>query len=398
MSHALCAIAVAAVAFLPIVASAAEYYADSKIGNDANDGLSVATAFKTLGRATRSLKAGDTLNLAAGSVFFESLVLKASGTAESPILIRGNGAVVSGLHPIDGSKWERKDGDLWFQENNRCWGALRPRVFIGDEMISLSVKPQALKPRTAVWRKEGVYFRAESGKSPRDYALLGGIGRSKEEHSGVIMDGQSYITVENLVAQHFPNDGFNVHGTCRGLVFRNIVARNNGDDGFSIHDDVCATVVGLHSHHNDFGIQDVGFSQTIVSGAILEQNRLCGFDEHCGIRILRDSVIRANGGRQIGLHSPRSRGKSVPSLMGTATAYLENVRVEGGEGEAVFVEDGVTLTAKNCAFEGTKVGLSLSGGQVHLESCTVSDCATPAQISPACAFTQDGCKGLERRS
>lgn len=395
MSRALCAIAVAAVAFLPIVASAAEYYADSKIGNDANDGLSVATAFKTLGRATRSLKAGDTLNLAAGSVFSESLVFKAGGTAERSILIRGNGAVVSGLHPIDGSKWERKEGDLWFQANDICWGALRPRVFIGEEMISLSVKPQDLKPRTAVWRKEGIYFRADGGKSPRDYALLGGIGRSKKEHSGVIIDGQSYITVENLIAQHFPNDGFNVHGTCRGLVFRNIVARNNGDDGFSIHDDVCATVVGLHSHHNDFGIQDVGFSQTIVCGAVLEQNRLCGFDEHCGIRILRDSVVRANGGRQIALHSALVGGKPAMSPMGNLTAYFENVKVDGGEGEALFAEDGVTATAKGCSFAGTKVGLALKGGRVHLENCTVSDCATPVQAAPACAFTQDGCKGLE---
>ena len=388
------AIIVAAVAFLQHLAFATDYHVDSKIGDDANDGLSAATAFKTLERAAKRLKAGDVLNLAAGSLFSEALVIKASGTAAKPILIRGNGVVVSGRHPMDGSKWETKGGDLWFQANNRCWGALRPRVFIGDEMISLSVKPQDLKPRTAVWRKEGTYFRAESGKSPRDYALLGGVGRSRNEHSGVIIDGQSYITIENLVAQHFPNDGFNVHGTCRGLVFRNIVARHNGDDGFSIHDDVCATVVGLHSHHNDFGIQDVGFSQTIVSGAVLEQNRLCGFDEHCGIRILRDSVIRANGVRQIGLHSPRSRGKSVPSLMGLMTAYLESVRVEGGEGDALFVEDGVKLIAKNCSFSETKVGLSLSGGQVHLESCTVSDCATPAQIAPACAFSQDRCKGI----
>lgn len=384
-----------AVAFLPVLASATEYHADSKRGDDANDGLSAAAAFKTLERATKCLKAGDVLNLASGSFFRESLVIRASGTAAKPIAVRGNGAVVSGMQPIDVEKWEPKGSGLWFQASDRYWGALRPRVFIGDEMISVQVRPQELNPGTATWRREGIYFRAESGKTPRDYVLHGGVGRSKVEHSGVIIDGQSYITIENIVAQHFPNDGFNVHGTCRGLVFRNIVARHNGDDGFSIHDDVCATVVGLHSHHNDFGIQDVGISQTIVGGAILEQNRLCGFDEYGGMRILRDSVVRANGRRQIGVHPSQSGGRTISSPMGLASVYLENVKVDGGGEEALFVEDGVALTAKNCSFGGTEVGLALTGGRVHLEKCKVSGCGEPARVKDSCLFTRNDCKGLD---
>ena len=395
MSQALNAIAAAVVAFLPVVVSATEYHVDSKAGNDANDGLSVETAFRSLERATKGLTAGDVLNLVAGSVFGESLVFKASGTANSPIIVRGNGAVLSGLHPIDPDKWESKGDDLWFQASDRCWGALRPRVFIGDEMISVVANPNDLRPRAAVWCKEGIYFRTESGKSPRDYALFGGVGRSKAEHSGVIIDGKSYITVENLAAQHFPNDGFNVHGTCRGLVFQNIVARHNGDDGFSIHDDVCATVVGLHSHHNDFGIQDIGISQTIVSGAILEQNRLCGFDERGGIRILRDSIIRANGQRQIGMHSPKDVGSPAQSPMESMTAYLENVKVEGGGNEGLFLDDGVTLTAKKCSFSEAKVGLALTGGRVHMTECFVAGCSVPTKIGSACTFSQDRCRGVE---
>ena len=398
MFHALNAIAIISVAFLPVLASATEYHADSKRGDDANDGLSAATAFKTLENATKHLKAGDVLNLAAGSFFREALIIRESGTAEKPILVRGNGAVVSGLHPIDAAKWESKGSDLWFQASDRYWGALRPRVFIGDEMISVQVRPQELKPGTATWRKDGIYFRAENEKTPMDYALYGGVGRSKAEHSGVIIDGQSYITIENLVAQHFPNDGFNVHGSCRGLVFQNIIARHNGDDGFSIHDDVCATVVGLHSHHNDFGIQDVGFSQTIVSGAILEQNRLCGFDEHGGMRILRDSIVRANGRRQIGVHpSSQGGGKAIVSPMGSASVYLEDVKIECGGEEALFVEDDVTLVAKKCAFSGLTVGLALTGGRVYMTECSVSNYNVPTKISPSCVFTQDKCRGIEVR-
>ena len=359
---------------------ATEYYADPAKGDDANDGRSAATAFRTLERATRGLKAGDALNLSAGAVFAESLVLRASGTSEKPILVRGNGAVVSGAHPIDPAKWEPQGGDLWFQPSDRCWGALRPRVYIGDEMISPAcghpnkVDPKDLRPRTAIWQTKGIYFRTEAGKSPRDYALLGGAGRTKGEHSGVIIEDRSYITVENLVAERFPNDGFNVHGTCRGILFRNIVARQNGDDGFSIHDDVMATVVGLRSHHNDFGIQDVGVSQTIVSGAVLEENRLAGFDVYGGIRILRDATVRANGERQIRISPTLDRNRELASPMGATTAYLENVRVEGGAGEPLRVEGGVTVTAKDCTF---------------------AACGAPAFVSPKATFAQENCTGIK---
>ena len=381
-------------------ARAAEYYADPVKGDDGNDGRSAAAAFRTLERATKGLKAGDVLNLAPGAVFHESLVITSSGTAAAPILVRGNGAIVSGVHPIDPDKWEPKGDDLWFQPSDRCWGALRPRVFIGDEMICPvcdhpnKVAPADLKPRTAIWQTTGVYFRAEKGKTPRDYALTGGVGRSRNEHSGVIIEDQSYITIDRLVAERFPNDGFNIHGVCSGIVCTDIVARENGDDSFSIHEDIVATVVGLHSHHNDFGIQDAGYAQTIVSGAVLEHNRLGGFDEHGGLRILRDAVIRSNGRRQISIHPRLGKGKLGQSPLAATIAYFENVKVEGGEGTAMLVDPGVIVTARNCRFSGTQKGLDLRGGRVHFEDCETDGCGTPHSVSPKCALTTVRCTGF----
>ena len=393
-------IAYVVVAVLPVLGFAAEFYADPKSGSDENDGLSSASAFRTLARATKDLKAGDVLNLAPESTFHEALVIVSSGTAAAPIVVRGNGAIVSGAHPIDTDKWEPKGGDLWFQPSDRRWGALRPRVFVGDDMICPAcdhpdkIDPATLGPKSALWRTEGVYFRAETGRTPRDYALVGGVGRTRDEHSGVIIENQSYITIERLVAERFPNDGFNVHGVCSGIVCRDIVARHNGDDGFSIHEDIVATVVGLHSHHNDYGIQDGGYGQTIVSGAVLEHNRLGGFDELGGIRILRDAIVRSNGRVQISIHPRPGRGKLGQSPLAATTAYFENVKVEGGEGSALRVDDGVTVTARNCTFSGTQNGFGLRGGRVHLEDCTVSGCGTAHSISPKCAFVRVGCTGM----
>lgn len=59
-------------------------------GDDAADGLSLGTAWKTLARGVKSLKAGDTLYLEPGR-YVGGLDINAQGTAEKPIAIKGRG-------------------------------------------------------------------------------------------------------------------------------------------------------------------------------------------------------------------------------------------------------------------------------------------------------------------
>jgi len=69
------------------------YYVDAHNGNDANDGLSLATAFKTLDRAnTLILHEGDSILLASGQTFYGALKIQnASGTAAKPIVVTTTG-------------------------------------------------------------------------------------------------------------------------------------------------------------------------------------------------------------------------------------------------------------------------------------------------------------------
>ena len=72
-----------------VVASAASYHVDSSNGNDAHDGLSHRTAWKTLAKASsRTYVAGDRIVLARGSLFKGKLALKgAMGTERSPVVV-----------------------------------------------------------------------------------------------------------------------------------------------------------------------------------------------------------------------------------------------------------------------------------------------------------------------
>lgn len=84
----LCVLTVGAV-LLAAPAAAETWYVAPK-GNDKAAGTSAQTAFKTLGRATKELKPGDTLKVASGT-YYEQFALAASGTAEQPITVVGDG-------------------------------------------------------------------------------------------------------------------------------------------------------------------------------------------------------------------------------------------------------------------------------------------------------------------
>jgi hypothetical protein len=79
-------------------AAAATTYHVDPAGNDANDGTSTATAWRTLKRASDAVLApGDSLLLKRGGSWTEALVMAESGTSSSPITV---GSYGSGASPI----------------------------------------------------------------------------------------------------------------------------------------------------------------------------------------------------------------------------------------------------------------------------------------------------------
>ena len=360
-----------------LAACATTYYVDNKAGNDANDGLSAEKAFRTLAAATPRLKPGDVLEISPGCIYHESLNIVTSGTPEKPVTVHGNGAVISGLKPVPDSSWKNCGDGLWHSPNTFQHGALRPRVLdAAGRMISgvcgtpKSVPPEKLKPGEAIWNDKGIYLRLAAGQTPVGMGLKGFY-----RATGVTINKQNYIVVEDIVAEYFANDGVNVHGCCHGLVFRNITTRWNGDDGFSIHEDVMANVYGLTTHHNDFGIQDVNASQSFFCGVHSFSNRMCGVDFHGGMRILRDATVHDNGGGQIRVRAGRAPqlGFAETNPMCRTRAYIKNVKVSGGAGDALLVGAGADACAMECSFSGTDVGLNVQG-ELHFLKSTVEGC------------------------
>jgi len=89
---------------LPIISEAwaVTYYVDAANGNDTNNALSTATAWKTIAKVNASFfSAGDSILFKKGCTWKEGLVVPASGGVGNPITF---GAYGSGNNPIlDGS-------------------------------------------------------------------------------------------------------------------------------------------------------------------------------------------------------------------------------------------------------------------------------------------------------
>ncbi|MFL5744038.1 MAG: right-handed parallel beta-helix repeat-containing protein [Niastella sp.] len=85
----------------PVSASAVRvYYVDGAAGNDANDGLTLTTAWKTIQKSFNTAVAGSQVMIKGGT-YYEQLTVKVSGTAGNPVTFTNyNGEQVI----IDGSK------------------------------------------------------------------------------------------------------------------------------------------------------------------------------------------------------------------------------------------------------------------------------------------------------
>lgn len=391
MKDSLTALSVMFALVVSLEAAGADYFVDNRYGSDANDGLAADRAFATFAKAMPHLKPGDTLSIAPGRVYRESIVVRSSGTAEAPIVIRGNGAVLSGLSPLPASEWEDRGGGLFRFPYASRFGD--PQLTLGpdrERIITVGGDPAALAPGKASWRiGDGFYFRAETGKTPGDYDLHGFLVRGPIYHSGVYLENRSYVTVENLVCECFANDGFNVQLSSHGLVFRNITGRYNGDDGFSVHEDVQACVYHGCFHHNDFGIQDVNLSQTSFFDCTAVSNRYCGVDVMGGMRVFRGLTVFDNRHDQIRVHGSTAAHVGLPATdpMLRGLAYFTDATVSGGPGRGLFVNRGAGVSARNLRISGVDRGLVVLG-DMDLVNGEITGCREKAvETDSARSFT-----------
>ncbi|HCO24607.1 MAG: hypothetical protein CME31_22670 [Gimesia sp.] len=356
---------------------AATWYVNNKTGSDNNNGISENTAVATISRAITLAGRSDTLELAnTGIPYRETMLFRnLGGSPDRPFVVEGNGAVLSGLKAIDVSKWETvKEGLFVFPLDKTPYG--NPFLVSRGKRIPQAKSLDLLQTGEHYWDRSGnkIYFLCDIGKRPAEYQLEATL-----RISGLTLTSASYIVCRNLSAEFFSNDGFNIHGDCRGVRLENVIARHNGDDGISIHESGGLIVQNAHVHDNFFGIQDVNASRSVYNGVLAERNQI-GVSLVGGYHSLVDCQIKDSIQKEVdiaGANPGHLIGAEYNPLCKTIL-FAQNVSLFGnGNQTGLSIRNGATAIIERSVISDSQTGLMVDGNSFcHMSQTAIIDCDT----------------------
>ncbi len=239
----------------------------------------------TIHHAIKMAAAGDTIHLEPKVYRDYAGFYGKKGEPGKPITLDGHGATLEGSDPIDPAKWREVSPGLF--ANDDLMPGLSDAV-IGRWFFLFDGKMQHMgrtsKGKQAPLKKledlqagEWTFVKDPSREKPPSKAIYGtfylklAAGQSLAEakvfapvrSAGVQMSGDNaHLVIKNLTATHPYNDGFNIHGDCRDVIFENIRAIECGDDGISAHETAEYRVDGFVSIGNSTGICDTVAAKT----------------------------------------------------------------------------------------------------------------------------------------
>lgn len=219
--------------------SAATYHV-SPTGDDAKNGLSPATAWKTVGKVNAAkFSAGDRILFARGGEWRESLVASSSGTAGSPITYDayGKGAKPKfyGSDLLANAKFTPAGGNNYnYPMPTRADSALENQVFIASTWNngSLTITTSGADPRTngktytACTRGNVIFSARQNHLVFRNLVAdetAGQIGEGAVQGYGVRIEGSTDVLVENCEANRCGRHHFGIINTT-GFVGRHLHA------------------------------------------------------------------------------------------------------------------------------------------------------------------------------
>jgi len=189
--------------------------------------------------------------------------------------------------------------------------------------------------------------------------------------TGVQFSGtNAHLVIRNLTATHVYNDGFNIHGSSRDVLFENIRAIECGDDGISSHDDCQYRVSGFVSIGNSTGICDTGNSVTSYDRVFI---RNClGHDLYfldTGRYWISNSVVLSSAARAFVV---TGRDQTNPPCR----LVLDNVliRRETGSNDVRVTKNSI-LDARRCTF--LNLSFQATGGEVRLRDSVIAGAPAP---------------------
>ena len=247
--------------------------------------IHVGTDVKTIREAIKLAQPGDTIHLQPIVYHDYAGFYGKQGAEGKPVTLDGHGATLEGSDPLNVDEWKE----------------VSPGVFGHDHLLShlddavmvrwfflwngkMNMMGRTSKGKKAPFKKledlqvgEWTFIEDKSRETPPSKQVFGTfyvkipVGQKLADahiaapmrSAGVQLSGlNAHLVIKNLTCTHPYNDGFNIHGDCRDVVFENIRAIECGDDGVSAHESAEYRVEGLVSIGNSTGITDTVAAHT----------------------------------------------------------------------------------------------------------------------------------------
>jgi hypothetical protein len=323
---------------------------------------------KTIAAAIKLAQPGDTIHLQPIVYRDYAGFYGKKGEPGKPITLDGHGATLEGSDPLDPQKWNEVSPGLFEAKD------LLPRLddaiimrwfFLWDGKMNhmgrtskgkkaAFKKVEVLQPGEWTFIQDHARDKAVANQIFGSFFIRIPAGQKLDQARifapmrsvGVGLGGaNAHLVIRNITATHPYNDGFNIHGDCRDVVFENIRAIECGDDGISAHESAEYRVDGLVAIGNSTGITDTGTAKTTYRRVFLADN--LAFDLYflnAGRYAVADAVVISTSEHALQVVG----GKDQRSEL-----RLENVLIRrtGSTGSAAIAKD-ATLFARRFTLEG----------------------------------------------
>ena len=256
----------------------ADKYVDTANGNDRASG-DKSSPWRSIALSLRRVKPGDTVYVlpADAPIAMNIDIVNIFGTSEKPLTLDGMNNLFIGVRPLKAEEWQQTAPGL-FRKKLRTSPAMIWRYFmVFDGKINRMGRFTKARGAAA--------FRDPASLAPGEWTITDPEPENHKTHEFVcfvklpensspedlcrwsepfICDGgvqmrerNAHIRVRNIIVKYFWNDGFNIHGDARNIIFENIAAIGCGDDGVSAHETADVTFRNVVSIGNSTGFGHV---------------------------------------------------------------------------------------------------------------------------------------------
>ncbi len=211
-------LAIAGVCVIAVSSWAATFYVDTA-GNDTNDGLSPATAWKTVAKVNGStFAAGDQILFKRGGVWNESLVPPSSGASGNPIVFdaygTGEAPTLTGYVGLPSASWTFDSGNIWKTSitsssfNYVLFGYIGSDGTVGSVWGTkfTSGKSALVAPYQFYFSSNVLYVYSPAATNPAIY--YGSMAAMLMTNGQIVyINGKSWLTIQHFKLTYFDTYG-----------------------------------------------------------------------------------------------------------------------------------------------------------------------------------------------